>query len=56
MIDQLGGGWALKSVRQGYGDDLELLVKYPSKLSDIWPSPDLTVWAIQLWLVNQGEV
>jgi hypothetical protein len=36
MIDQLGG-WALKSVRQGYGDgyDLELLVKYPSKLSDI---------------------
>ena len=29
MIDQLGG-WALKSVGQGYGDgyDLELLVKY----------------------------
>ena len=36
MIDQLGG-WALKSVGQGYGDgyDLELLVKYLSKLSDI---------------------
>ena len=29
MIDQLGG-WALKSVGQGYGDgyDLELLVRY----------------------------
>jgi hypothetical protein len=29
MIDQLGG-WALKSVGQGYGDgyDLELLAKY----------------------------
>ena len=35
MIDQLGG-WALKSVGQGYGDgyDLELLVKYLRKLSD----------------------
>jgi integrase len=33
MIDQLGG-WALKSVGQGYGDgyDLELLVKYQSKI------------------------
>jgi integrase len=33
MIDQLGG-WALKSVGQGYGDgyDLELLVKYLRKL------------------------
>ena len=31
MIDQLGG-WALKSVGQGYGDgyELELLVKYLS--------------------------
>ena len=35
MIDQLGG-WALKSVGQGYGDgyDLELLVKYLNKLSN----------------------
>ncbi|MDA7589073.1 tyrosine-type recombinase/integrase [Porticoccaceae bacterium] len=35
MIDQLGG-WALKSVGQGYGDgyDLELLVKYLRKLSN----------------------
>jgi integrase len=33
MIDQLGG-WALKSVGHGYGDgyDLELLVKYQSKI------------------------
>jgi len=33
MIDQLGG-WSLKSVGQGYGDgyDLELLVKYQSKI------------------------
>jgi integrase len=38
MIDQLGG-WALKSVGQGYGDgyDLELLVKYLGKLP--WVSP-----------------
>jgi len=35
MIDQLGG-WALKSVGQGYGDGygMELLVKYLDKLSD----------------------
>jgi len=35
MIDQLGG-WALKSVGQGYGDgyDLELLVKYLLRLCD----------------------
>ena len=35
MIDQ-AGGWALKSVGQGYGDgyDLELLVKYLNKLSN----------------------
>ena len=35
MIDQLGG-WALKSVGQGYGDgyDLELLVRYLRKISD----------------------
>ena len=35
MIDQLGG-WALKSVGQGYGDgyDLELLVKYLGRLCD----------------------
>ena len=35
MIDQLGG-WALKSVGQGYGDgyDLELLVKHLNKLSN----------------------
>jgi len=34
MIDQLGG-WALKSVGQGYGDgyDLELLVKYLNQLT-----------------------
>jgi integrase len=34
MIDQLGG-WALKSVGQGYGDgyDLELLVKYLGRLA-----------------------
>ena len=34
MIDQLGG-WALKSVGQGYGDgyDLELLVKYLTRLT-----------------------
>jgi len=33
VIDQLGG-WALKAVGQGYGDgyDLELLVKYQSKI------------------------
>jgi hypothetical protein len=30
------GGWALKSVGQGYGDgyDLELLVKFISKMSN----------------------
>ena len=35
MIDQLGG-WALKSVGQGYGDgyDLALLVKYLSTITD----------------------
>ena len=35
MIDQLGG-WALKSVGQGYGDgyDLELLVKYLRRLTN----------------------
>ena len=35
MIDQLGG-WALKSVGQGYGDgyDLEFLVRYLHRLSD----------------------
>ena len=35
MIDQLGG-WALKSVGQGYGDgyDLELLVEHLNKLSN----------------------
>ena len=35
MIDQLGG-WALKSVGQGYGDgyELELLVRYLNRLSD----------------------
>jgi len=35
MIDQLGG-WSLKSVGQGYGDgyDLELLVKYLTKIKD----------------------
>ena len=34
MIDQLGG-WALKSVGQGYGDgyDLELLIKYLTKIT-----------------------
>jgi len=31
------GGWSLKSVGQGYGDgyDLELLVKYLRRVSDI---------------------
>ena len=40
MIDQ-AGGWALKSVGQGYGDgyDLELLVKYLNKLSNALPQP-----------------
>ena len=35
MIDQLGG-WALKSVGQGYGDgyDVELLIKYLGRLCD----------------------
>ena len=34
MIDQLGG-WALKSVGQGYGDgyDLKLLVKYLANIT-----------------------
>ena len=38
MIDQLGG-WALKSVGQGYGDgyDLELLVKYLQKATAVQP-------------------
>ena len=38
MIDQLGG-WALKSVGQGYGDgyDLELMVKHLNKLSNAQP-------------------
>jgi hypothetical protein len=40
MIDQ-AGGWALKSVGQGYGDgyDLELLFKYLNKLSNAQPHP-----------------
>jgi hypothetical protein len=39
MIDQLGG-WALKSVGQGYGDgyDLALLVKYLGRIKGDWPS------------------
>jgi hypothetical protein len=37
MIDQLGG-WALKSVGQGYGDgyDLKLLIKHLGRIECDW--------------------